>query len=396
MHRIPNFLKWLVGSLLAIAVLTGLMLLQNPKDSAPQYKLPGALNEISSTPNAIQVHNLLVEITDSKQQFVVGALLMDNGDKRSIAAIDPNVVVDLREFGLRDLRSASNQVSSGELVDALNVSAGLSIDGVLNLSEIGFGALLDSVGGVSLELTKNLKLPDAQTGNVRILPRGKSHLDGATAASYATYRQPGESASEQSVRFNPVLSKALDGLPSDPQKINSQLASLGQAGSSNLNDLDIAYFLANSRGKWAKAKVLTLATSPSHLAPSDKDSWLLLNTGAILSTLIDDERDALWTAGTERYRISIASRLPESRILARDLLNRGSIYFVDGGAASQSLHSHLIVTDSVPESLVQKLVDQLALPNLDTVVVAQISTGTDMQLDLGEDFIKPKQKGSSQ
>ncbi|MCX6404731.1 MAG: hypothetical protein NTW81_04390, partial [Actinobacteria bacterium] len=103
MNRIPNFLKWLVGSLLAIAILTGLMLLQNPKNSVAKYRLPGPLHEISSTPDAKQVHNLLVEITDSKQQFVVGALLMNNRNKRSIAAIDPNVAVDLREFGFRDL-----------------------------------------------------------------------------------------------------------------------------------------------------------------------------------------------------------------------------------------------------------------------------------------------------
>jgi len=396
MHRIPNFLKWLVGSLLAIAILTGLMLLQNPKGSAAKYHLPGPLIEISSTPNAKQVHNLLIEITDSKQQFVVGALLMDNKNRQSIAAIDPNVVVDLREFGLRDLRSASNQVSSGELADAVNVAAGLSIDGVLNLSEIGFGALLDSVGGVSIDLATELKLPDVQTGKVRILPAGKSHLDGATAAAYATYRQPGESASEQSVRFNPVLSKALDGLPADVQKINSQLASLGQAGSSNLNDLDIAYFLADSHGSWSNARVLVLATSPSELAPVGKENWLTLNTGAILSNFIDDQSDALWSGGSERYRISISSRLPESRIMARNLLSRGSVYFVDGRSASQSLHSHLIVTDTVPASVIQELVDQLSLPNLDTVVVSQISTGTDMQLDLGEDFTKPKQKGSSQ
>ncbi|MCX6404733.1 MAG: hypothetical protein NTW81_04400 [Actinobacteria bacterium] len=82
--------------------------------------------------------------------------------------------------------------------------------------------------------------------------------------------------------------------------------------------------------------------------------------------------------------------------MARELLSRGSIYFVDGGGASPSLHSHLIITDSVPAEVVQQLADKLSLPELDTVLVSQISTGTDMQLDLGKDFTSIQQKGSSQ
>lgn len=396
MHRIPSFLKWLVGSLVAIAILTGLMLLQNPKNSAAKYQLPGPLNEISSTPDAKQVHNLLVEITDSKQQFVVGALLMNNRNKLSIAAIDPNVVVDLREFGISDLRSASNQVSAGQLVDALNVSGGLAIDGVLNLSEIGLGALLDTIGGYTVDLSNKLKFPTPESGQETILPAGKSNLDGATAAAYAVYRQPGESAAEQSERFHPVLSKVLDSLPVDPQKINTQLMSLGQSGSSNLAHLDIAYFLANSRGGWSSAHDLSLGTSPSQLATDVKDKWLWLNTGSILSTFIAHQADALWNTDGEQYRISISSRLPKDRLVARELLSRGSIYFVDGGGASPSLRSHLIVTETVPPEVVQTLTEKLSLPGLDTVVVSQISTGTDMQLDLGEDFINIQQKGSSQ
>lgn len=396
MNRIPSFLKWLVGSLVAIAILTGLMLIQGPKNSKDAYKFPGGFNEISSSPNAKQIHNLLVEITDSKQQFVVGALLMNNENRQSIAAIDPNVVVDLREFGLRDLRSASNQVSAGQFIEALNVSGGLAIDGVLNLSEIGLGALLDSVGEISVDLPHAIKFPVASSGQIKTLPKSTSNLDGATAAAYAIYRQPGESATEQSVRFHPVLSKVLDALPADPQKINAQLASLGQAGSSNLADIDIAYFLANTMGKWESAAKLHLATEPSQLADAKHGHWLWLNTGSILSDFIDSQANALWIGDAQRFRVSISSESKQDRLVARALLSRGSVHFVDGGGAAPSLRSHLTVTDDVPASVVQELQEKLSLPDLDTVVVSQISTGTDMQLDLGKDFTNIQQEESSQ
>jgi hypothetical protein len=88
--------------------------------------------------------------------------------------------------------------------------------------------------------------------------------------------------------------------------------------------------------------------------------------------------------------------MPKDRLIARELLSRGPIYFVDGAGAAPSLRSHLIVTDAVPPEIVKTLTEKLSLPGLDTVVVSQISTGTDMQLDLGEDFTNIQQKGSSQ
>ena len=224
MYRMPGFLKLLVGSLIAIATLTGLLFLQNPASKIREVSLPEPLEQISTTPSAKQINNLLVEITDSKQQFVVGAILLNFDHKSVIAPLDPNIVLDLRAFGLHDLHSAANQVSSAQLVQALSVASGLSIDGVLNLTQIGLGALLDDRGGVTVNLPDPIKLPKASNDKPKLLAAGEHNLDGGTGAAYAVYRQKGESAVEQSARFLPVLSAALDSLPKDPQAINELLA----------------------------------------------------------------------------------------------------------------------------------------------------------------------------
>lgn len=396
MHRLPNFLKWLVGSLLAIAILTGLMLLQNPKSNRDKLNLLAPLNQISATPETKEVQTLLVEITDNKQQFVVGALLIRDGQKSMIAAVDPNVVVDLRLFGLRDLHSATNQVSTGQIVDALNVASGLDIEGVLNLTQIGLGALLDEIGGLTVQTPISVTLAQASDDSPKLLRAGKHKLDGATAAAYAVFRRPGESVIEQSKRFRPVLTAALDSLPRQQQAINARLNSLGQSGSTNLTDLDIAGFLAQTRGTWETADTLILATEPSQLRAKAKPNWLWLNTSSIYSTFLSDAPGALWSSDSNRLRVTVSSRTASERLIVRKLLSRGTIYFVDGGSTAPALNSRLIVTETVPKSLVSEIKKDLSLPNLEVQVVSQISTGTDMQLDLGEDFNKNQNQESNQ
>ncbi|MBU6348251.1 MAG: hypothetical protein KGQ38_06535 [Actinomycetales bacterium] len=386
MYRLSGFLKWLAGSLLAIAVLTGLIFLQNPKAKVNSIPLPGPLGNLSATPEASHIQNLLVEITDSKQQFVVGSLLLNTGDKSVLAPLDPNVVVDLRVFGLRDLHGATNQTSSGQILEAFNVGSGMSIDGILNLSQIGLGGLLDDIGGVSVNVPEELTLPRASNDEPQTLPVGRVKLDGATAAAYAIYRRPGESVTEQSARFLPVLTAALDSLPKNAQAINSRLASLGQSGTSNLTDLEIANYLARTSGTWSKATTLRISTEPSQLRPKSKPNWLWLNPTNLYSDLLRVQPQALWLSDPNKLRITVSSVNPSGRLAVRQHLSRGNLYFVDGGGTSPSLKSHLLATDTVPSEVLDQIKADLNLPDLDIQVVSQISTGTELQLDLGMDF----------
>ena len=395
MYRMPGFLKLLVGSLFAIATLTGLLFLQNPASKINEVSLPEPLEQISTTPSVKQINNLLVEITDSKQQFVVGAILLNFQHKSVIAPLDSNIVLDLRSFGLRDLHSAANQVSSAQLVQALSVASGLAIDGVLNLTQIGLGALLDDRGGVTVQVPDAIKLPKASDDEPKLLVAGQNKLDGSTGAAYAVYRKKGESAVEQSSRFLPVLSAALDSLPKDAQAINSRLASLGQSGSSNLTDLDVANYLARTVGSWEDAQQIRLGTEPSQLRTPTKPNWLLLNPGAVYSQIIQVQPEAKWFPVDASMRMSVSSRDPKDRLLVRKLISRGDVYFVDGGSTSPSLRSHLLVVDSVPKSVVVKLKEKLKLPDLAVQTVSQISTGTDMQLDLGTDFSENQSGGGN-
>jgi hypothetical protein len=172
--------------------------------------------------------------------------------------------------------------------------------------------------------------------------------------------------------------------------------SLGQAGKSNLPNLDVAQFLATTRGEWAGATQLNLATVPSGLrTPATKD-WMWLNPGAIHSNFVVLQSNALWTDYDQNYRVYLASSGRAGRIAARELLSRGAIYFVDGGSTGRSAHSHLITTDAVPQEVIANLKSLLNLPDLAVTVVAQISTGTQMQLDLGQDFKINQEKGSVQ
>ena len=395
MQRISGFIRLLVGSVIAIAILTGLMFLQKPASKNNEVGLTLPLGQISKTPSAKQINNLLVEITDSKQQYVVGAIMLNFRGESIIAPLDSDVVLDLRTFGLRNLHTATNQVSSAQLVQALSVASGVSIDGVLNLTQIGLGAILDDIGGITLDIPEDIKLPATADTPARQVLAGKQKLDGSTGSAYAVSRNKGESADEQSSRFLPVLTAALDSLPRNAQAINSRLASLGQSGSTNLTDLDVANYLARTSGTWQSAERIRLGTEPSQLRPVTKPNWLWLNPSSVYSTILQTQPEAKWIPDSISTRITVSSRDPKDRLRVRKLLSRGNVYFVDGGSTTPSIHSHLFVVDTVPKKVVIELKKKLKLPNLGIQTVSQISTGTDMQLDLGTDFSQNQNRGGN-
>ncbi|NBV90305.1 MAG: hypothetical protein EBR84_02710 [Actinobacteria bacterium] len=157
----------------------------------------------------------------------------------------------------------------------------------------------------------------------------------------------------------------------------------------------MANYLARTVGSWEDAQQIRLGTEPSQLRTPTKPNWLLLNPGAVYSQIIQVQPEAKWFPVDASMRMSVSSRDPKDRLLVRKLISRGDVYFVDGGSTSPSLRSHLLVVDSVPKSVVVKLKEKLKLPDLAVQTVSQISTGTDMQLDLGTDFSENQSGGGN-
>ena len=386
MKRIPLFLKWLAGGLIAIAILTGLLVLKGPGQKQALITYPSSLPQISSSPSVKPLHSLLVEVNDEKQRFAGGLLLIKNGKDVAISFIDPHLAIDLRVLGQFDLRRASHEVTTPELIKAVNVAGGLSIDGALVLKNVGLAALVDGVGGIKMSLRHRVRVTAPGVTPVEYLPVGAHVINGELASKYAINSAAIDSPLARA-RLRDVIVKALDHMSLSPEAINQLLSALGQSGRSTVSTVDLASFFDQTRGLWSHAATVKLATVWSG-NPLHKE-WKLFDVATLKSTLGGTQPQLLWSTPSDplarEYRLLVTGQLT-SRSRIQSLVSQGNVYFVDSGISRTPKISRLTVTADVPRDVITSLQKSLKLTHLPVVVSASLPTGTDMQLDVGKDY----------
>jgi hypothetical protein len=95
-NRIPSFLKWLMSSTLAVALLTGVFVLRGDGQAAPLPAEITASPDVSSTSDpATDINNLLIALIDSQQKIVSVTVLKQSSDgtKFSIVNVDPATLI---------------------------------------------------------------------------------------------------------------------------------------------------------------------------------------------------------------------------------------------------------------------------------------------------------------
>jgi anionic cell wall polymer biosynthesis LytR-Cps2A-Psr (LCP) family protein len=134
------------------------------------------------------------------------------------------------------------------------VLGNVAVDGSWTFSEQQLTRLVDSVGGVTIDVDTDVLRQQAGSTLV-VVPAGKGqHLDGARATAFAGYQGPGEDATAVLSRFQTVFQAVIDALPA--------------------KSADAANVLTTA-GVKATVPVETVGTLLSSLARDDKNSALL-------------------------------------------------------------------------------------------------------------------------
>lgn len=386
MTRLPRFLLWLSGALAAVSVLTAIFVSNGIGQAHIPLTYPSSWPQISSSPNTKPVHMILLQVNDVKQRYVAGLLLIKSGNKVAIADLDSHVTIDLRTRGQFDLRRASHEVTSPELVQALNVAGGIAVDGALVFRDIGLAALVDGVGGITLTSATRIRLTPRGVTPVEYLSPGTHKVKGEIAANYALNSAPLNSNLAKS-RLRTVVTTLLDSLPNNVQELEQLLSALGQSGRSSLTTSEVATFFAQSQGKWHDAVTMDVPTILA-LHPSQPE-WKLIDVELMRSLMRPIDRSLLWEVDGARlgdqYRLLVQGASAD-REKTQELLSQGSIFFVDGGQASVPKESVLYVTGGISDSVLNQLKETLNLPMLRVQSVVSLPSGADMQLDVGVDF----------
>jgi anionic cell wall polymer biosynthesis LytR-Cps2A-Psr (LCP) family protein len=136
----------------------------------------------------------------------------------SVVLIQPQVLANVPGVGSGDFGSALATGGISGSRNALSDLMGVIIDGSWVVDGPTFARLVDSVGGVSVNVDVTVL-----KGRTILLNSGQQRLSGGSALTFATYLAPGEQEQVRLTRLQAVIDAILNELPKDPTALIGSL-----------------------------------------------------------------------------------------------------------------------------------------------------------------------------
>jgi len=260
-NRIPSFLKWLISSILAIAILTGVFVVRGDGQAAP---LPV---ELTATPSPIpsptaqpagDINNLMIALIDSEQKIVSVTVLRqsEDGTKFGIVNVDPATLIVPPGQGFVPISDAGLQGSFDGVDQAISGALGIPIDGSMYLRRLALAGLVDGVGGVTIN-SENLYRVNEAGEPAEYVRFGSALLPGGPAAGYAMVKSKFETTDQFMSRTNQVLRAVFENQQGDQARVHEVLSALGSLAQSNVPTDSIARLIVELRAanQWSSASI---------------------------------------------------------------------------------------------------------------------------------------------
>lgn len=259
MNRIPSFLKWLMSSTLAVALLTGVFVLRGDGQAAPLPAEITASPSVSSTSDpATDINNLLIALIDSQQKIVSVTVLKQSSDgtKFSIVNIDPATLIVPPGQGFVPISDAGLQGSFDGVDQAISGALGIPIDGSILLQRLALAGLVDGVGGITIDSQNLYRVSESGEAAQYVRP-GSAVLTGGDAAGYAMVKSQFETTDEFMSRTNQVLRAVFENQQGDEARVDEVLSALGSLAKSNVPTQSIARLIVELRTSnlWSSANI---------------------------------------------------------------------------------------------------------------------------------------------
>ncbi|MGN6332803.1 MAG: LCP family protein [Motilibacteraceae bacterium] len=377
------------GRLLVAAVAVAVVVLLVAGAGVLLSRRPGAA--VPAPAAAATGRVLLVQVVGPDGHGQLAALLGTSqgpaGTGGSVVLVPTRLLVDVTGAGtvpLADAAARPDPAAAHALTDLL----GLRIDGTWTLPVAGLAALVDRVGGVDVQVDQDVAV--RSTGGELTVPAGRQHLDGRTAAAYATVLDSTEPEQARLARFDDVLRAVLAALPADRAATAAVVRASG--GSSTLAGPDLVAALVRLHSVVASGSA-TYDTLPVRGIDSGGDVALYgLDTAAARTELGQDFPGAMQAAGPGSVRVLVENGVGTPGLLdaARSRLVARGLVFRDGGNASRFglPASAVLVPDATAQSTAEgrRVATVLGLPASAVQVSGRGQTVADVVVVLGADF----------
>lgn len=380
MNRIPVFIRWLVITLVSLALLTTGFFVRGQQQP----------DEISALPTGTsgELKTLLVQLAGDDKS-TGGLALLVNEEKLGLRVfnISPLVVSQFGESGLMTAAEAGTQVPPAVVAQGLAAATGIRIDGTLTLQRLAVAGLVDSIGGLWVNPDSGLLVSESNSTPMYV-PPGEQLLDGQHAAGYAMIKQFVEPESKQISRMNEVLKGVFSSLPDEQNKVDETIAALGSLARSSVATSDIAKFLASiSRANlWQDAQFYTVITDASELELMEDSKWLRVRQPDNWNMVAKLAPRSLMHFTQTKTRIEVTAESPADRALLAGEIATLGYNFIDGGYTPAPTETQIRVSAGVDEAVIENIRNKLGLPKVAISRDFTLAGYADVRIVVGVDY----------
>jgi polyisoprenyl-teichoic acid--peptidoglycan teichoic acid transferase len=157
------------------------------------------------------------------------ALVDPKNSKTSLLSIPRDTRVQIAGRGLDKITHAHNYGLNSTIMTVEDL-LDIKMDYYTLINFEGFQSLVDTIGGVTIDVEKNLTFRDRITNSQFSLSKGTQHLNGIEALNYARYRGGGEGDFGRNRRQQQVIKALIDETLNfrNITKINQMLKDIGE------------------------------------------------------------------------------------------------------------------------------------------------------------------------
>jgi len=338
-------------------------------------------------------HTLLLTLAPKGGGAIESVLLAHdtaNKGQGQFVLVPSDILTEVAGHGSVTLGQAATfglEVPAETLSDMMSVT----IDGSWALTPTAFGALVDRLGGVTVDVPN-----DVTVNNRVVLSAGAGqHLGGSQAVQFATYLDADESSSARLARFESVLVAVMAKLGTTAAAVNAHLAAVTTGSVLGGKKADVGSVLAGLDAD-AAAQNVSYTNLPT----------TVLDTGTSQEQLALDG-----TATADLVKTGFADSIPQGRVAGRNrvivfngtgqlglgasarqrLLDHGLVFVRSAnqpGFGYQAKPSVVLVPDATADSVAagQRVAKALGLPTSDVETSIVDTTAADVYAILGADY----------
>ena len=275
---------------------------------------------------------------------------------------------------------------------ALAQTLGVIVDGTWTLSPAGLASLVDSVGGVPVDVSSDVIVRGPNGSRQVIVPAGTTRLNGAQAAAYATAIPEGADEQVRLAHYDEVMQALLPRLSSDPATLQKQLESLGAQSSVTTGDPWLASYLTSLGDAIDQDNVISQTLPVKPISVGGSVTAYSVDEAATQQLVDQQFAGSKPPGGNSGVRVLVQNGVGSAGLVDSAAIKLGNqgYRFVNGGNANKFGYqkSVVIVPDSSAEStqLGAAIAKTLGLPASSVRVSAEGQNVADVVVILGADY----------